>query len=105
MRGALVTRTRVFLLSFLAVALVLAAVVSSYASGSPDGLERAASDAGFGETAEEHALDGSPFADYATAGVDSSFASTAISGIVGVLLTALIGVGLFLLVRRRSARE
>lgn len=98
------TRTRGFLVAFLAIALVLAAVVSSFASGSPDGLERAAMDTGFDQTAQDHALDGSPFADYGTTGVESPFLSTAISGIVGVLVTALIGVGLFMLVRRRSSK-
>ncbi len=99
------TRTRGFLLGFLAVALLLAAVVSYFASGNPDGLEKVGIDTGFGETARDHSLGGSPFADYGTAGIDSAFWSTAVSGIVGVLVTALIGVGLFLLVRRTSNRR
>lgn len=98
-------RTRGFLAGLLIVALLLAAIVSAFASGSPDGLERVSTDTGFGDTAEDHALADGPFADYATAGVDSEFLSTAISGIVGVLVTALVGVGLFLLLRRRSRQE
>lgn len=97
--------TRGFLAGLLVVALLLAAIVSSFASGSPDGLERVGADTGFGTTAEDHALSNGPFADYATSGVESEFLSTAISGIVGVLVTALIGVGLFLLLRRRSRQE
>lgn len=94
-----------FLLGFLVVALLLAGVVSSFASGSPDGLEKVGIDTGFGDTARDHDLAGSPFADYAFTGVESEFLATAISGVVGVLVTALVGVALFLLIRRRSSAQ
>ena len=44
-----------FYLTFFASALVLAAVVSFYASSSPDGLEKVAGEIGFAESAKEHA--------------------------------------------------
>ena len=47
-----------------AVALVLAAVVSHYASDRPDGLERVAADEGFLAAADDHDLADGPLADY-----------------------------------------
>lgn len=91
-----------FLGGFLLVALLLAGVVSNFASGSPDGLEKVSQDTGFGESAEDHALDDSPFADYGSSFIDQPFLSTTVSGVVGVAVTLLLGAGLFLLIRRRS---
>lgn len=83
-----------------AVALVLAAVVSFYASGSPDGLERVAADEGFLETARDHDLADGPLADYGVEGVDDERLSGGLAGVVGVVVTLVIGVVLFRLVRR-----
>ncbi|HEX6514232.1 MAG TPA: PDGLE domain-containing protein, partial [Nocardioidaceae bacterium] len=47
-------RTRTFLVVGFLVALLLAGVVSYYASGSPDGLNRVAQDNGFAHTARRH---------------------------------------------------
>jgi hypothetical protein len=82
------------------VVLVLAGVVSVYSSGDPDGLERVAEDHGFAGAAEDHALDGSPVADYAVRGVDDERLSVGLAGLAGVVTTLLVAAGLLLLVRR-----
>lgn len=95
--------TRTLVLVGLAICLLLAAVVSFWASGHPDGLEHVAETLGFADSAGEHGSDGSPFADYATKGVDSGFLSGGLAGVVGVLLTgALMWLLLRLVVRRRD---
>lgn len=100
-------RTRVGLRGFaiggLLVALVFAAVVSQFAAPAPDGLERVAEDQGFAASAEEHALADSPFADYATRGVGNETVSLAVAGIVGVVVTLLVIVGIALAVRERGS--
>lgn len=108
------TRTSRFLLGGLLVALLLAGGVSSFASGSPDGLEAVSAKgcttdaqgeitggACVGRGAEEHELADSPFADYALSGVDDAYLSTGLAGILGVLLTFALAVGLFRVARRR----
>jgi hypothetical protein len=95
-----------FVLGGLAVALLLAFVVSPWASSEPDGLERVAIDQGFADNATDHATAGSPLADYAVSGVDHSWLSTGLSGVVGVLLCFALGLGLVFAIRwsrRRSA--
>jgi hypothetical protein len=90
----------------LVVALLLAGVVSFYASSSPDGLEWVAGETGFEEAATEHAALGySPFADYQLAGLDDARLSGGLAGVVGTLLVLAIGLGLMWLLRRRSATQ
>jgi cobalt/nickel transport protein len=106
---------RKFLIAGLFVALLLAGVVSSFASGSPDGLDYAAREGcTFGADGEitggtcmaqreqDHQLADSPLADYGIKGVDDERLSTGLSGVAGVLLTFALGGGLFWLIRRRS---
>ena len=99
------TRRNGFLLVGLFVALVLAGVVSGFASSSPDGLEKVAQDKGFIETAEDSALAGSPVADYGVEGVENERLSTGLAGVIGVGVTFAFGLGLFALVKRRSDDE
>ncbi|HEU5109970.1 MAG TPA: PDGLE domain-containing protein [Micromonosporaceae bacterium] len=107
-------RTTWFILGGLLVALLLAGVVSNFASGSPDGLDSASTkgctvnDDGeitggdcIARGAEDHELGDSPLADYGIRGVDNAFLSTGLSGVAGVVLTFAIGGGVFWLVRRR----
>lgn len=96
------TRTVTFIGIGLLVALLLATIVSFYASGSPDGLERVAGDTGFDAAVADHALSDSPFADYGFTGVENARLSVGVAGIIGVLVTFLIAAGLFFLVKRRS---
>jgi cobalt/nickel transport system permease protein len=93
---------RPFVLVGLAVTLVVAVGVAQFAVDDPDGLERVAEDTGFAEAAEDHRFESSLFADYATSGVVNESWSLAIAGTAGVLLTLLVGSGLFLAVRRRD---
>jgi cobalt/nickel transport system permease protein len=86
------------------VALVFATVVSQFAAPDPDGLERVAEDQGFIDSAQDHALAGGPFADYATRGLGNETLSLAIAGIVGVVITLLIGLGVVYAVRDRGSR-
>jgi hypothetical protein len=95
-------RNGVFLLVGLAVALVLAAVVSSLASGSPDGLESVAESQGFLDEGRDSTTAGSPLSDYGTAGVENDMLSVAIAGTAGVLITFALGACLFWFVRRRN---
>ena len=95
-------RNRVFLGAGLLVALLLAGVVSLYASSSPDGLEKVAEDQGFAQTAEDHALVDWPFADYSTRGVGDERLSGGLAGVVGVGITLAIAGGIVMAVRRRA---
>jgi hypothetical protein len=96
-----VNRRNAFLLLGLLLSLVLAGVVSSYASSSPDGLEKVAQDKGFIGTAEDHALSDSPLADYGQP-AEGDGIGTPLAGVLGVGITFAFGLGLFALVKRRG---
>lgn len=97
--------TRALVLTGLLVALVLAGVLSFYASSHPDGLEHVAEEVGFSSTADDHAADGSPLADYGTRGVENERLSGGVAGVVGVLAVTVLGGGLFWILRRRTEAE
>ena len=88
-------RLRWFLGIGLLAALLVAGVLSGFASGDPDGLERVSIDQGFDETAQDHALADSPLADYAVEGVEDGRLSTGLAGVIGVALTLAISGALF----------
>ncbi|ROT31752.1 PDGLE domain-containing protein [Micromonospora sp. HM5-17] len=107
-------RSGLFILGGLLVALLLAGVVSNFASAHPDGLDSTlrkgcvfdADDTIVGgscpaQQAREHELADSPLADYGVRGVDNTYLSTGLAGALGVLLTFAVGGGLFWLTRRR----
>lgn len=94
--------TKVLVLAGLLVALVLAGVVSFYASSSPDGLNRVAEDQGFSHTQRKHASDTSPFAGYGTRGVEDKRLSGGVAGVAGSLVVLALAGGLALVVRRRG---
>lgn len=98
-------RHRGFLLAGLLTALLLAGVVSGFASSDPDGLEKVAEDKGFLDTAEDSALADGPLADYAVSGVDNERLSTGLAGVIGVTITFAFGLGLFALVKRRDSSD
>ncbi len=89
----------------LAVSLVLAGVVSYYASSSPDGLEKVAEDIGFLGSAENSAVASSPLSGYGVSGVADERLSVGLAGVIGVLLTASIAFGLFTWLARRGRPE
>ena len=86
--------TRTLVVVGLLVSLLLAGVVSGWASSHPDGLEHVASQVGFGDSAQDSPAAGSPMADYETKGVQGRL-SGALAGVVllggaGVLLQPLV---------------
>lgn len=93
-----------FYVGALFVSLLLAGVVSFYASSNPDGLEKVAETVGFIETAEDHAIADSPLADYSVKGVDNERLSVGLSGVIGVLGTAGVSVGLFYFLRKDKSK-
>jgi hypothetical protein len=95
-------RTRTVVLAGVVVALLLAGVVSFYASSHPDGLEYVAERTGFIDSADDHAAGDGPFADYATKGVDDARLSGGLAGIVGTLVVLVVAGGLGFAVRRRG---
>ncbi len=97
--------TKVPVVTGLLVALLLAGVVSFYASTSPDGLNRVAEDKGFSSTQKKHASDDSPFAGYGTKGVADGRLSKGVAGVVGCVVVLALAGGLTLVVRRRGARD
>ncbi len=96
--------TRTFAIAGMLVALLFAVVVSQFAAGDPDGLERVAQDQGFAARGQQHALDSGIFADYATEGVDNETLSLAVAGAAGTILTLAVGAGLVLALRGRRSR-
>ena len=89
----------------LGVCLLLAGGVSSFASANPDGLEYVAERVGFLDTAQESAVAGSPFGDYAVAGIDSPVLATGLAGVVGVLIALSVGLLIARAVRSRASGE
>jgi hypothetical protein len=94
--------SRALLAAGLLVSLLLAGVVSFYASSHPDGLEYVAQQTGFIDSATDHAAVDSPIADYTTRGVDDARLSRGIAGVSGALLVLTLAGGLFLVLRRRD---
>ncbi|GIJ80083.1 cobalt/nickel transport protein [Micromonospora phaseoli] len=103
-----------FVFGGLLVALLLAGVVSNFASSHPDGLDSSlregctfdADDEITGgscpaQEEKEHEI-GGPLADYGISGLDNDILSTGLSGVLGVLLTFAVAGGTFWLVRRRG---
>lgn len=107
-------RLMLFFAGFAVVALVLAGIVSYFASSSPDGLDSATqsgcqvvqTDTGeqldgncIAQRAKEHDLESGPLAGYAVGG-DDRF--TGVAGVIGVIATLVVAFGLFTLLRKRS---
>jgi hypothetical protein len=95
--------TRALVLAGLAVSLVLAGVVSFYASSHPDGLSYVAERLGFGSAARPHNTDGSPLSGYAVRGVADGRLSRGLAGLLGVGLVAVLAFGLMFALRRRGS--
>ncbi|WP_433531754.1 PDGLE domain-containing protein [Micromonospora sp. CA-263727] len=106
-----------FVVGGLLVALLLAGVVSNFASAHPDGLDSSLREGCTfdaddeivdgncpAQQAKEHEI-GGPLADYGIAGLDNDFLSTGLSGVLGVLLTFVVAGGAFWLVRRRGPEQ
>ncbi|MCA0335970.1 MAG: PDGLE domain-containing protein [Actinobacteria bacterium] len=96
---------RALVLTGLAVCVLLAGVASAWASTRPDGLEFVAEKLGFAGAAGEHALDGSPLADYGVDGMAPSGLSTGLAGVVGIVVVGLVAFGLMRLLARHGTRS
>ncbi|GAB4070571.1 energy-coupling factor ABC transporter permease [Angustibacter speluncae] len=83
-----------------AASLVVAGGLSLLASAHPDGLEFVGESLGFLGSAHDSGTAGSPLADYGVAGVDAAWGTT-VAGVVGVLVTAVVAIGLLTLLARR----
>lgn len=104
MRNDLRTNTKLFVIAGLLVGLALALFLSPFASSKPDGLEKVSVDENFDATVRDHDMADSPLADYGVDGAENEKLATALSGVIGVLLTFGIGILLFALVRMLAPR-
>lgn len=94
--------TRTVVVVGVLVALVLAGVVSFYASSSPDGLNKVAIDQGFSSTEKEHGVADGPLAGYEAKGITDDRVSGGVAGVAGSLTVLLLTGGLAFAVRRRG---
>jgi cobalt/nickel transport protein len=86
----------------LCVALVLAGIVSFFASSSPDGLERVAEDKGFLERGEVKPAMEAPVPDYAWPRIKSEKLATSAAGVMGTLLVFGAAYGVAVLLKRKE---
>ena len=93
--------TRWVVVAGVAVALLLAGVLSFYASGDPDGLTKVSEDQGFAQSEKEHGAGDGPLAGYETKGIADGRLSGGLAGVVGSLVVLTIAGGGALVVRRR----
>ena len=90
----------VLILGMLGSALI-AGLAGFFASQEPDGLQRVAQEQGFASEEEPSATTDGPFAGYGVDGVENEGLSTSISGVAGVGLTLVLGMGLFWFLSRK----
>ena len=85
LRTALAMRARVstrwVVVAGVAVALLLAGVLSFYASGDPDGLTKVSEDQGFAQSEKEHGAGDGPLAGYETKGIADGRLSGGLAGV------------------------
>jgi cobalt/nickel transport protein len=86
----------------LGVALIIAVLLSPFASSDPDGLERVAEDKGYLEEGFSYLQ--SPIPDYLFPGIENEKLATAAAGFVGTALTFGVMLGLGKLVVSRNKR-
>ena len=91
-----------FLVIGLIATVVLVILLAPNANPNPDGLEKVAADKGIDSEVMDHALADGPFADYGVSGVDNTWVSTWIAGLLGIAATFVVCAGVVYLVRRRS---
>jgi len=86
----------------LIVSIFLAAVISLFASSSPDGLERIAEDKGFLEKGEIEPVFSSPIPDYVWPGLKNEKLATSFAGITGTLIVFGLGYGIAALIKPKE---
>jgi cobalt/nickel transport protein len=89
----------------LVVSLLVAGVLSFYASSHPDGLNHVAASLGFDSAQRESATAGSPLSGYAVRGIGDDRVSGGLAGVIGVLVVGLLMTGLVLVLRRRAPKD
>ena len=94
-----------FLLLGFVVSMIIAGVVSYYASSHPDGLEKAAEEVGFLDDAQGSAVSDGPLADYGVSGVEDERLSVGLAGVLGVLVMVVVAGGGFMLLVRKPRRR
>ena len=98
--------TLVFAALVLALAVGLATAVSPFASASPDGLQRVASEHGFSDRGTTHRVqESSPIAGYAFPGIADARLARGVAGFAGTLGVFLIGAGVAWGLRRARRGE
>jgi len=93
---------RKFIVMGVLVSALLAGGASFYASSHPDGLEKVAGDIGFLDTSKKHTNADKLLADYGVKGIENDRLSTGAAGVIGVIATAGLSTGLFLVLRRKN---
>lgn len=79
----------------LLIALILAILISPFASKRPDGLEKVAKDKGFIEKGEGTPILPIPMPDYTFPWIKNEKITTSIAGMSGALIVFLLFIGLF----------
>ena len=80
--------TRGLFIGLFIAAVVVAGVLSFYASSSPDGLEKVAADKGLNAKERDHSVKDSPLTHYSIKGVSNGRVSVGLAGIIGVVVIA-----------------
>ena len=91
-----------FIVGGLVLAIILALVISPFASSSPDGLERIAEDKGFLDKAQD-TWPNAPLPDYTVPGVINEGLSTGLAGVIGVVAVFGVGLGVAFILRNKKA--
>lgn len=99
------SNSRKFYLSGIFISLLLAGVISFYASSAPDGLEKVASEIGFSESAQENINANGTLADYGVKGFKNERASVGIAGVIGVVGTAVTAGLIFKFIARKPEKN
>ena len=93
--------TRVLMAVGLIVVVALVGVLSVYASGRPDGLQRVADDHGLADRAREHATADGPLAGYRMGDGDDP----RVPGLIGAGVVLVLASGTTYALRRHSRRD
>jgi len=92
-----------FVWLILGISLLMALILSPFASSSPDGLESVAQAKGFAHRGEQWRLwNHAPLGDYAIPWIKNEKASAAFSGLIGTLAIFLTSLGIGKLIKNRK---
>lgn len=94
----------------LVIALIMAGIISLFASSSPDGLERYSIDLfGGEEKLEEHTqgkeVINSPMPDYAIPGIENETLSASLAGVMGVILIFVFVITVGMLLKNKNKNK